>query len=454
MQRPAKPFTPVRFRLQPPIYNMKISIIGTGYVGLVTGSCLSHLGHKVTCLDIDEHKIQPLSEGICPIYEPDLELLIKKGLKNHNLNFTTSYANACNATLIFLCIDTPEGKGGEPDLTNLKKVLRTLAKTARNNFVIATKSTVPVGTNSYISNFFKKNTNLNIQVISNPEFLKEGSAVKDFLKPDRVIIGCDSNRAVRIMKKVYAPLNLCDQKLVFMSIASAELTKYAANSFLATKISFINKVAQISEKIGANIHEVQTGIGTDQRIGNQFLNAGLGYGGSCFPKDIQALHSLEKKFHLDNSLLEPVMKINDEQLEFFCNKIVCSLKKSKLHKISLLIWGASFKPNTDDIRESIAIKLIKYLAGKVEHIYLYDPVSNKNASNELANYKNISFCDTKYQNIEHSHALILCTEWESFKKPNLEKLKMLKDKKIFDGRNFLDKDSITKAGIDYTGIGL
>ena len=454
MQRPAKPFTPVRFRLQPPINNMKISIIGTGYVGLVTGSCLSHLGHKVTCLDIDEHKIQPLSEGICPIYEPGLELLIKKGLKNRNLNFTTSYKNACTATLIFLCIDTPEGKGGEPDLTNLKKVLRTLAKAARNNFVIATKSTVPIGTNSYISNFFKKNTHLNIQVISNPEFLKEGSAVKDFLKPDRVIIGCDSNRAARIMKKVYAPLNLIDQKVVFMSVASAELTKYAANSFLATKISFINKVAQISEKIGANIHEVKAGIGSDQRIGSQFLNAGLGYGGSCFPKDIQALHSLEKKFKLVNSLLAPVMKINDEQLEFFCNKIVRSLKKSKLHKTSLLIWGASFKPNTDDIRESIAIKLIKYFADKVEHIYLYDPISNKNASIELVNYKNISFCDSQYQSIEHSHALILCTEWESFQKPNLVKLKMLKDKKIFDGRNFLDKASIAKAGIDYTGIGL
>ncbi len=432
---------------------MKISIICTGYVGLVTGACLSKLGHKVTCLDIDRSKIQALSKGLCPIHEPGLSLLIKQGLRKKNLIFTTSYTKACNVDLIFLCVDTPEGNSGEPDLTNLKDVLHSICKVAKKNLFIVTKSTVPIGTNRYIHTFFKKNTNLNIQVIANPEFLKEGSAIQDFLKPDRVVIGCDSKQSIEIIKKVYSPLNLSNEKLIFMSLESAELTKYAANSFLATKISFINKIAQLSDKIGANIHEVKAGIGSDQRIGSQFLNAGLGYGGSCFPKDIQALINLEKKLNINNSLLKAVTKINDEQLKFFYKKIINSLQKTKLHKTSLLIWGLSFKPNTDDIRESVSIKLIKYFSDKVNKIYLYDPASMKNAYAEFSEYKNIFFCDTQYQNINDSHALILCTEWETFKNPNLEKLKMLKDRKIFDGRNFLDKGIINEAGIDYIGLG-
>jgi len=433
---------------------MKISIIGTGYVGLVTGACLSKLGHSVICLDINKSKIQALSKGKTVIYEPGLEKVLKFGIKNKRLKFTTSYKKACDADLVILCVDTPAGKSGNPNLKNLKVVLNSLARFAKKDFSLVTKSTVPIGTNKYIQSFFDKNTNLNIDVISNPEFLKEGSAVTDFLKPDRIIVGCSSSKSAEVIKKLYANLRLDHKYFIFMSIESAELTKYAANSFLATKISFINKISEVSEKIGANIHEVKKGIGSDSRIGEDFLNAGLGYGGSCFPKDIQALIKQENKLQIENSLFEVVESINNNQPELFYKKILDFYKNKKLDQTSFTIWGLSFKPNTDDIRESIAIKLVNFFARKVNKLYLYDPVSIQNASHELSSHNNIVFCKNPYENIKDSNALIICTEWDVFKNPNLEKLKLLHDKVIFDGRNILNRDKIKNNGIDYYGVGL
>ena len=432
---------------------MKISIIGTGYVGLVSGACLSKLGHSVTCLDINQSKIQSLSKGKSLIYEPGLDKILNAGLKNKRLKFTTSYNKACASDLILLCVDTPAGKTGNPDLKSLNAVLHSLAKSAKKDFFLVTKSTVPIGTNRHIQSFLNKNTNLNIEVISNPEFLKEGSAVEDFLKPDRLIIGCNSIASNQVMQRLYSNLHLDPKKIIFMSIESAELTKYAANSFLATKISFINKMSQVAEKIGANIHEVKKGIGSDSRIGEHFLNAGLGYGGSCFPKDIQALVHQERKLNIDNSLLQVVESINLQQQDLFYNKIIDCYKSKSFDQVSFTIWGLSFKPNTDDIRESLAIKLINFFAKKVKKLYLYDPVSIPNASKALEKHQNIVFCKDPYEHVPHSNALIICTEWDLFKNPDVNKLKLLKDKTIFDGRNILDQDMMSKAGIDYFGIG-
>jgi UDPglucose 6-dehydrogenase len=433
---------------------MKISIIGSGYVGLVSGACFSSLGHTVTCLDINKSKIQLLNKGKSFLYEPGLDKIVKSGLKNKRLKFTTSYSKACKSDLVVLCIDTPEGKGGNPDLKNLKACLHSLVRSAKKDFFLVTKSTVPIGTNKYIQSFINKNTNQNIEVISNPEFLKEGSAINDFFKPDRIIVGCHSLKSQQVMKKLYQKLHLDSHKIIFMSIESAELTKYAANAFLATKISFINQISQVAEKIGANIHEIKKGIGTDPRIGESFLNAGLGYGGSCFPKDVQALINQEKKLNFKYSLLQATEAINNQQAENFYKKILESYKNKKLSNVSFLIWGLSFKPNTDDIRESIGIKLVHFFSKQVKALYLYDPIAMNNSANALKDLKNIIFCQNSYDHIEHANALIICTEWDIFLTPDLVRLRLLKDQKIFDGRNILDHKDMTAAGIEYFGIGI
>lgn len=432
---------------------MKISIIGTGYVGLVSGACFADLGHSVVCLDKDKTKIKSLSQGNSSIYEPGLDDILKKNIQSKRLSFTTSYQIACEADILILCIDTPAKKTGEPNLANLKLSLKSISSKLKKEIFLVTKSTVPIGTNEYIKNFIENRANFKINIISNPEFLKEGCAVQDFFSPSRIVIGCESNASRKLMKELYAPLKLPNKKFVFMKVQSAELTKYASNSFLATKISFINKISQIADHANADIHEIKRGIGSDSRIGNEFLNAGLGYGGSCFPKDIKALINFEKKLKIDHSLFSVVEEINNQQFILFYKKIIDAMGKKDLKHASFLIWGLSFKPNTNDVRDSIALRLIHRLADQVKHLYLYDPEAIRESSAHLSQYSNITYCESAYEYIKSANALILCTEWLEFQNLKINKLKNLKDKKIFDGRNFLDKEVILKAGIEYFGLG-
>ena len=433
---------------------MKISIIGTGYVGLVSAACFAELGHSVLAIDNNKSKINSLSKGKSTIYEPGLDEIMKKNIQCKRLSFSTSYIKACQADLLVLCIDTPAKKSGEPDLKNLKLALKSIAARLKKDTFIVTKSTVPIGTNKFIKNYFTKVTNYKVEIISNPEFLKEGCAVEDFFNPYRIIIGFEGNASKKIMDRLYSKLKISQKKIYYMKIESAELTKYASNSFLATKISFINRISQISDLTNADIHEIKIGMGSDPRIGGEFLNAGLGFGGSCFPKDIQALRNIEKKLNLDHSILSAVEEINDQQFEIFYKKIINSIPKMILRNTSFLIWGLSFKPDTDDIRHSIALKLVRNLATKVKNLYLYDPVAMGEASNLLKHYKNISFCKSPFENIKNANALIICTEWDEFKNVDLTKLKLLKDKKIFDGRNMLNKNQISQLGIEYFGLGV
>lgn len=432
---------------------MKISIIGTGYVGLVSGACFADLGHSVVCLDKDKTKIKSLSQGNSSIYEPGLDEILKRNIQSKRLSFTTSYKIACQADLLILCIDTPAKKAGEPNLANLKLSLKSISAELKKEIFIVTKSTVPIGTNQYIKDFIENNTGFKVNIISNPEFLKEGCAVQDFFSPSRIVIGCESNASRKVMKELYDPLKLPNKQFIYMKVQSAELTKYASNSFLATKISFINKISQIAEYANADIHEIKRGIGSDSRIGNEFLNAGLGYGGSCFPKDIKALINFEKKFKIDHSLFSAVEEINNQQFTLFYKKIIDAIGQKRLKHSSFVIWGLSFKPNTNDVRDSIALRLIHQLADQVKHLYLYDPEAIRESSVHLNQYNNITYCKNAYEHMQSANALILCTEWLEFQNPQMNMLNCLKDKKIFDGRNFLDKEIILKAGIEYFGLG-
>jgi len=435
---------------------MNITIIGTGYVGLVTGACFSNLGHSVICLDINESRIRSLQAGVMPFYEPQLSELLMKGIDQKTIIFSTSYKEACKNSIFFICVDTPDDGNGNPNLSSINATSSMLGENISQNSLVITKSTVPLGTNLALQEVFDsifQNKDISVRVCSNPEFLKEGSAVHDFMHPDRIIIGTASESAKETLKDIYKPLNKKINKLIFMSVESAELTKYAANSFLATKISFMNEIAQIAEKTGANIHEIRAGIGSDHRIGADFLYAGLGYGGSCFPKDINALIGYENSANMPVSILKAVKELNDKQVDYFFLKIKNYFGDS-LSEASFVLWGLSFKPNTDDIRESIAIKLIQLIASKVQTLYLYDPVAMDNAQQELGSIKNIIFSKSKYADLQSANALIICTEWKEFWDPDLQELEKLKNKIIFDGRNILNPSKLAQRSITYKGIGI
>ncbi len=433
---------------------MNITIIGTGYVGLVTGACLANNGRKVTCLDIDDNRIQKLKEGEIPFYEPGLRGLVEMGIKTSNLHFTSSYDEGTRNNIFFLCVGTPDRGDGESDLTSLVSVLDSLAdKISGKNYII-TKSTVPLGTNGFIKDYLENaiKTDAHVEVISNPEFLKEGDAVSDFMKPDRIVLGVESNESETLLRELYKPFNWNNDRIYVMSVESAELTKYAANSFLATKISFMNEMAKICDLTGANIHDIRKGIGTDERIGMSFLYAGLGYGGSCFPKDIKALIKAQEKLGIEPKILSATEEINSQQVSYFIEKIVKHFKDIKQKKIS--IWGLSFKPNTDDVRESVSINLIKKLSPRVDSIKVYDPVANSNASEELSEFNNITFLDSKEDCLEDTDFLIIATEWKEFWDTDLAILEKLRDRIVFDGRNILDPDKLKLANINYVAIGL
>lgn len=432
---------------------MNITILGTGYVGLVTGSCLASTGNNVTCLDVDLERVESITNGDIPFYEPELSELVLKSVNNGNLKFTTSYSKACENNIFFLCVGTPQDDQGDADLTFLNSALKSLLENISKDSFIFTKSTVPVGTNSYIQEYFNQDLSslYKVYVASNPEFLREGSAVKDFMRPDRIIIGTDNPEVMSIATNLYKPFNRVSNKMIFMNLESAELTKYASNAFLATKISYMNEIANYAEKIGANIHDVRIGMGADPRIGKAFLYSGIGYGGSCFPKDVNALINAQEKSGLKSQILLKTREINEKQAEVFFNKINDSL--GDLSNKSFLFWGASFKPNTDDIRESTSINLIKMLARSCKSIYLYDPIALENAKKELSMQKNIFFVNNKNSSVKDCHALIIGTEWKEFWSPDFKTLECLKDSYIFDGRNILDKEEVENFNLNYVGVG-
>ena len=436
---------------------MKIAIVGTGYVGLVSGTCFADTGNHVTCIDIDESKITRLQAGEITIYEPGLEKIFTRNIKEGRLTFTTSLENGIkDASIIFLALPTPPGEDGSADLKYILGVAADLGKLLKpeDYKVIVDKSTVPVGTSEKVrAAILSTGTGIerSFDVVSNPEFLREGAAVEDFMKPDRVVIGTSSDNAKKVMQRLYEPFVRQGNPIIFMDEKSAELTKYAANSFLAVKISFMNEIAVLCEKLGANVDMVRRGIGTDFRIGRHFLYPGLGYGGSCFPKDVQALSKSAVDAAYDFKILNAVMEVNSLQKQFFISKIR-SYYGGKLASKKMAIWGLAFKPNTDDIREAPALEVIDYLLKAGASVTAFDPEAMDNVKKEY-NGK-IVFADNQYEALAGADALIICTEWNEFRTPEFEKMAAaLTEKVIFDGRNLYDTVVMESLGFYYESIG-
>jgi len=431
---------------------MNITIIGTGYVGLVTGTCFADKGNKVMCMDIDEQKIKKLREGIIPIYEPGLELLLKKNIEKNNLCFTLSIDEAlCHSDIIFLALPTPPNEDGSADLSHVLKVAHLIGEKIDRYKLIVNKSTVPVGTADKVKSFIASHTTIHFDVISNPEFLREGMAVEEFMHPDRVIIGTDSEVAQDIMKELYAPFILHNAQLVYMDIRSAEMSKYAANAFLATRLSFINEIANLCERTGANIDEVKNGIGYDKRIGHHFLNAGAGYGGSCFPKDVKALINTANDHNYDFQILKTVDKVNKNQRLILFDKINDFYKGQLKNKV-FAVWGLAFKPKTDDVREASAKYVIKKLVQNGAKVQAYDPKAMNNFM--LYGIEHVIYKTSAINCLLNADALIIMTEWDEFKNFDLKKLyNKLPSHIVFDGRNIYDINAMQSLGFHYESIG-
>jgi UDPglucose 6-dehydrogenase len=431
---------------------MKIAVIGTGYVGLVTGTCFAETGNDVICVDIDVNKVQKLSEGQITIYEPGLNKLFLRNLKEERLKFTTNLEEGVkDANIIFLALPTPPGENGAADLKYVLGVADQLGKIIREYKVIIDKSTVPVGTAEKVRDAIAKNYTGEFDVVSNPEFLREGVAVDDFMKPDRVIIGTSSDRTKKIMEELYNPFVRQGNPIVFMDERSAELTKYAANAFLATKITFMNEIAQLCERLGADVDMVRRGIGSDERIGKRFLFPGIGYGGSCFPKDVQALIKSSTEVEYDFRILHAVVDVNEKQKLHLIPKIKKYFKNNLKGK-HFALWGLAFKPNTDDIREAPALYLIDALLKEGATLSVFDPEAMNNVKNVIGD--KISYGENQYDVLKSADALIIATEWNEFRTPNfLKMVTTLKNKVIFDGRNLFDVGAIKELGFYYESIG-
>ncbi|WP_438426181.1 UDP-glucose dehydrogenase family protein [Aquimarina macrocephali] len=431
---------------------MKIAVIGSGYVGLVTGTCLAETGNEVVCIDIDESKVQKLSMGEVPIYEPHLDMLFDRNIKAGRLKFTTSLEEGLkHGEVIFLALPTPEEEDGSADLSYIIGVAEDIGQRLNEYKVIVDKSTVPVGTAEKVRATIAKYTTCDFDVVSNPEFLREGFAVDDFLKPERIVVGSSSDRAIEVMKKLYKPFVRSGNPIIVMDEKSAELTKYAANSFLATKITFMNEIANYCEKVGADIDKVRIGIGTDSRIGKRFLFPGIGYGGSCFPKDVKALHKSGKNSEYDFKILDAVIRVNDSQKIALLPKINTYFDNDLSNK-TFAIWGLAFKPETDDIREAPALYLIDELLKEGVKIRAFDPEAMKNVADKYGD--KIDLVTTMYEAVQNADALIICTEWSIFRTPDFNKIKEgLKNPLIFDGRNLYDIVDIEKEEISYFSIG-
>jgi UDPglucose 6-dehydrogenase len=431
---------------------MNIAVVGTGYVGLVTGTCLAETGNHVTCVDIDSSKVEKMRNGIIPIYEPHLDSLFERNIKQGRLEFTTNLNDAvAKAKIIFLALPTPPGEDGSADLSYVLGVAEQLGKIITEYKIIVDKSTVPVGTAEKVHAAVAKNSKVEFDVVSNPEFLREGFAVDDFLKPDRVVIGTSSERAKKMMEELYKPYVRQGNPIIFMDEKSAELTKYAANAFLATKITFMNEIANLCEKVGANVDMVRIGIGSDDRIGKRFLFPGIGYGGSCFPKDVQALAKSASDANQEMQILQAVMNINEKQKTVIVPKVK-SFFKNDLKGKKIAIWGLAFKPDTDDIREAPALYIIDELLAAGAQISAYDPEAMGNVG-KLLNGK-IEFGLDEYAVLNNADALIVCTEWSLFRTPDFEKMKtLMKNHVIFDGRNLYSLDQMQENGFYYSSIG-
>ena len=437
---------------------MKITVIGTGYVGLVTGACLSDVGIEVTCVDIDQNKIDGLKNGILPIYEPGLKEIVEHNYAKGRLHFSTDLSEAIQGSAAaFIAVGTPPGEDGSADLKYVLAVADQIGKTMTDYLVVITKSTVPVGTaekvRGAVANALDlRDVDFGFDVASNPEFLKEGAAIDDFMKPDRIVVGVDSDDAQKIMDKLYRPFTLNGHPVIFMDIPSAEMTKYAANAMLATKISFMNDIANLCEKMGADVNWVRKGIGSDPRIGNKFIYPGIGYGGSCFPKDVKALARTGRENGHTMRILEAVEAVNDDQKSVLFNKINAYFG-GDLRGKTVAFWGLSFKPNTDDMREAPSIVLANLLLKAGANVRAYDPVAMEEAKHDLGD--TITYCESDMDAVQGADALALITEWTEFRVPNWEKVgAAMKTKVVFDGRNLYRSAIVAEAGFDYYGIGM
>jgi len=431
---------------------LKISVIGTGYVGLVVGTCFAESGNDVVCVDNDERKLKMLKKGESPIYEPGLTDLLKKNIGDRRIVFTDSLEKAVeNSEIIFLALPTPQSEDGSADLQHVLAVAKRIGKLMNSYKVIVNKSTVPVGTADRVREIIGKETSQEFDVVSNPEFLKEGAAVNDFMKPDRVVIGTRSPRALALMEDLYGPFVRTGNPLIVMDERSAELTKYAANSFLATKVSFMNEVANLCEIVGANVDLVRKGMGTDARIGQQFLFAGIGYGGSCFPKDVAALLKTSKDHQHTLQILEAVENVNKRQKQIIVEKIKAHFQ-GKTKGLTVALWGLSFKPNTDDIREAPALSIIVALQKAGVKIRAHDPAAMAEMKRHIGG--SIQYYDNNYDALKGVDALVLVTEWNDFRRPDFERMKsLMKQPVIFDGRNIYDPKVMEEKGFVYYGIG-
>lgn len=432
---------------------MKIAVVGTGYVGLVSGTCFAETGNDVTCIDIDAKKIEMLNNGKLPIYEPGLETLFERNTKEGRLHFTTDLAQGVKeAKIVFLALPTPPGEDGSADLKYILKVASDLSEIITDYKVIVDKSTVPVGTAEKVAEVLQKKLSKELyDVVSNPEFLREGVAVEDFLKPDRVVIGAETDKAKDLMNRLYEPYVRQGNPIILMDIRSAEMTKYAANSYLAARISFMNEIANLCERLGADVDMVRKGMGSDSRIGKRFLFPGVGYGGSCFPKDVMALHKSAKDHAYDFKILDAVMKVNELQKEVLFHKISKHFDGNLKGK-TIAFWGLAFKPETDDVREAPAITIAKMLLAEGAHIKAYDPEAMPNFKAQVSD--KIEYCDNMYAALTNADALAVITEWSVFRMPDFDKMKsLMASPTIFDGRNIFSMKDMQENGFHYDSIG-
>ena len=439
---------------------MKIAVIGTGYVGLVSGTCFAEVGNRVTCVDVNKEKIENLKKGIIPIYEPGLEAMVLSNIANKNLSFTTNIAQAIKQVeVVFIAVGTPMGEDGSADLQYVLSVAKSIGEAMEQHLIIVNKSTVPVGTADKIKEVIdlalkKRGVNIAFDMVSNPEFLKEGKAIQDFMKPDRVVIGAESSYAFEKMKALYSSFFLQHERFITMDIRSAEMTKYAANAMLATKISFMNEIANICERVGADVNKVRLGIGSDTRIGYSFIYPGCGYGGSCFPKDILALKKLAEEVDYKAELIESVDNVNNRQKLLIAEKVIKKYGKDLTGR-TFAIWGLAFKPETDDMREAPAIYIIKKLIAQGAQIKAYDPKATREAKTFYLKDHPIEYVESKYEALKGADALLLLTEWKEFRSPDFEEIgKLLKDKVIFDGRNQYNAFNLPSMGFEYIQIGV
>ncbi len=437
---------------------MNIAIVGTGYVGLVSGACFAETGATVTCIDVDKQKIQNLINGEIPIYEPGLDELVVKNINAGRLKFTTSLAEVLNnQQIVFTAVGTPPDEDGSADLKYVLQVAKTIGENLNKYIVVVTKSTVPVGTSHKVreaiqSELDKRGVNVKFDVASNPEFLKEGNAIKDFMSPDRVVIGVESENAKKLLTRLYKPFLVNNFRVIFMDIPSAEMTKYAANSMLATRISFMNDIANLCELVGANVNSVRAGIGSDTRIGRKFLYAGCGYGGSCFPKDVKALIKTAEDNNYSLEVLKAVERVNAQQKGILFKKLQNRFGANALKDKCIALWGLSFKPETDDMRESTALVVINKLIAAGCKVKVYDPEAMKECKSIIG--ENVTYSLNMYDAVEGADALMLLTEWKEFRLPDWERIgNLMKNKIVFDGRNIFDNDDLTEHGFEYHCIG-